>query len=243
MTDCASGPARNEPLYRLFTSVPPRYDLVNRIMTLGLDSRWRRRTARECLTHQPRTMLDLCCGTGDLAIELAKLSGGNAGLAAVDYSWPMLELAVRKAGLSAAGRNISFVCGNVAGLPFGDGCFDCVGISFAFRNLTYRNPLAERHLAEVFRVLRPGGRYVIVETSQPGCKLIRGLYRLYLRLLVFWVGYLLSGNRAAYRYLAESAARFYTPDEIAQKLKAAGFRRVSYQPLLFGAVGIHVAVR
>jgi demethylmenaquinone methyltransferase/2-methoxy-6-polyprenyl-1,4-benzoquinol methylase len=153
----------------------------------------------------------------------------------------MLDIAVKKAGPSAS--KLSFIHGDAANLSFPDGYFDCAGISFAFRNLTYKNPLAARHITEVMRVLSPGGRFIIVETSQPRAKLIRKLFHLYLRWFVFRVGFLLSGNRGAYHYLAESAARFYTPGELEEMLVAAGFRQVSYRPLLFGVVGIHVAVK
>ncbi len=230
-------------LHDVFTSVPPRYDLINRLVTLGLDKRWRGQAARECLVSHPARVLDLCCGTGDLAVEVARLAGDDVAVVGLDYSQPMLDMAARKAEQLGDGRRPSFTCGDVAHLPFPQGYFDCVGISFAFRNLTYANPLAQRYLAETLRVLSDGGRFVIVETSQPGLRLVRQLYHLYLRQFVFRLGYLISGNRKAYRYLAESAARFYTPDELEKTLVAAGFRRVSCRRFLLGAVSIHVAVK
>jgi demethylmenaquinone methyltransferase/2-methoxy-6-polyprenyl-1,4-benzoquinol methylase len=227
----------------MFTAVPRRYDLVNHVITWGLDKRWRWAAARECLTSQPEKILDLCCGTGDLAINIARLAKDGMEVTGIDYSRPMLDIAVKKSESLAGKGKILFTNGDAADLPFPEGYFDCVGVSFAFRNLTYRNPLARRHLAEVLRVLSAGGRYVIVETSQPKSKLIRKLYHLYLRRLVFRLGYLLSGNRAAYHYLAESAARFYTSEEIEEMVVTAGFRQVSFRPLFFGAVGIHIAVK
>jgi len=243
MIDCADKMIGNRPLYDMFAAVPPHYDLVNRIITWSLDKRWRRQAARECLTSRPRKVLDLCCGTGDLAINLASLADSNVELIGIDYSQPMLEIATKKAELLARRRNISFTCGDAANLPFPDGYFDCVGISFAFRNLTYKNPLIRCHIAEVLRVLSAGGRFVIVESSQPRAKLIRKLYHLYLRWLVSRVGYLLSGNKGAYYYLAESAARFYTPEELKEMLTTVGFRQVSFRPLFLGAIGIHTAVK
>ncbi len=234
---------QNKPLHSMFSAVPPRYDMINHIITWGLDERWRRKAARECLASPLGKVLDLCCGTGDLAINLAQLAENNVELTGVDYSQPMLEIAVKKAEQLARGRRISFIHGDAANLPFPDGYFDCVGISFAFRNLTYKNPLAQRHIAEVLRVLSAGGRYVIVETSQPKLKLIRKLYHLYLRWFVSRLGYLLSGNRGAYNYLAESASRFYTAEELQGILGTAGFRQVSFRSLFFGAIGIHVAVK
>ena len=243
MIDYANKGIRNAPLHHMFAAVPRRYDLVNHVITWGLDKRWRWKAARECFTVQPKNLLDLCCGTGDLVIDMAKLAKDGVELTALDYSQPMLTIAARKASVSAEGKKVTFIYGDAASLPFSDGHFDCVGISFAFRNLTYKNPLAGRYIAEVLRVLRPGGRFVIVETSQPKARLIRRLFHLYLRQFVFRVGHRLSGNRGAYYYLAESAARFYPPDELNHLLVTAGFCQVSFRPLFLGAIGIYVAVK
>ncbi len=126
-------------------------------------------------------------------------------------------------------------------MPFRDGSFDRVGIAFGFRNMTYRNPLAEAHLRDVHRVLADGGRYVIVESSQPRSKVINRLFKLYCRTFVYRIGAAISGNKGAYRYLADSAANYFTPAEVADLLRRAGFSRVDYRPLFFGAAGIHTA--
>jgi demethylmenaquinone methyltransferase/2-methoxy-6-polyprenyl-1,4-benzoquinol methylase len=235
--------APGRPLHDIFTAVPPRYDLINCIITWGMDKKWRRRTARECLASRPERVLDLCCGTGDLAVELACQAEDRLALVGIDFSRPMLSLAARKAGTLASVGRLSLVCGDAANLPFPDGFLDCVGISFAFRNLTYKNRLVQRHLAEVLRVLRAGGKFVIVETSQPGNRLVRKFYHKYLRWFVYRVGYWLSGDRGAYHYFAESAAHFYAADELRGVLIEAGFSEVSFQPLLFGAVAIHRAIK
>ena len=234
---------RSRPLHGMFMAVPPRYDLVNHIITIELDTRWRSRAARICLEKKPLRILDLGCGTGDLTIILARLAGENVNIVGLDYSPPMLALARRKAIKAGVGHRVSFIHGEATQLPFPDGQFDCVGISFAFRNLTYKNPSRLPHLSEVNRILKPGGRYVIVESSQPENPIIRALFHFYLRALVMPVGSLLSGNSGAYRYLAESAARFYSPFEIREMLLTAGFSEVIYRPLLFGASGIHIAIK
>jgi demethylmenaquinone methyltransferase/2-methoxy-6-polyprenyl-1,4-benzoquinol methylase len=233
----------SRPLHGMFTAVPPRYDLVNRIVTLGLDKKWRRLAARVCLEDKPQRVLDLGCGTGDLTISIAQLAAESAEITGLDYSLPMLERARQKAIKAGIGRRVEFIHHEAMQLPFPDAHFDSVGISFAFRNLTYKNPPGLSHLAEVKRVLKSGGRYVIVESSQPANRLIRALFHFYLRAFVAPVGILLSGNKGAYRYLAESASRFYSPREVKDMLLAAGFRDISYRPLLFGAAGIHVAIR
>jgi demethylmenaquinone methyltransferase/2-methoxy-6-polyprenyl-1,4-benzoquinol methylase len=234
------GPA---PLHGMFTAVPPRYDLINHVITLGMDTRWRRLAAMACLQGGPRRILDLACGTGDLAIGIARLAGKDVNITGLDYSLPMLERARRKAAKAGVQDTVAFVEGDAARLPFPDGSFDCAGISFAFRNLTWKNALGRPHLAEVFRVLRPGGRYVIVESSQPRNGVIRVLFHLYLRWFVRPAGILLSGERGAYRYLAESASNYYSPPRVKELLLGAGFREVDYRELFFGAAGIHVAAR
>jgi demethylmenaquinone methyltransferase / 2-methoxy-6-polyprenyl-1,4-benzoquinol methylase len=230
---------RAKPLHGIFTAVPPHYDLVNSIITWGMDKHWRKLAAKEC--SNSRKMLDLGCGTGDLSVSVAKLSKGETEITGLDYSEPMLEMAREK--VRKAGASVTFVNGDAAKLPFPDGFFDCVGISFAFRNLTYRNPITQKALSEVLRVLKPGGRFVAVESSQPTPKFVRFFFHLYLRVFVANVGFLVSGNRGAYKYLAESAVHFYMPDEIKQLLLKAGFKTIRYKPLFLGAAGIHVAMK
>ncbi len=217
--------------------------MINRVLTWGLDRRWRLACARECLSLNPKRILDLACGTGDLAIQLAGLAEGDVEITGLDYSEPMLEIARKRAESLVPRKKLSFLFGDASALPFPDGYFDCVGISFAFRNLTYKNPSSMRYLAEVLRVLRHGGRFVIVETSQPDAKPIRGLYHLYMRWFAFPVGRLLSGNRAAYYYLAQSASRYYTAVEVSEILLQTGFSQVSFSHLLWGGVAIHVAIK
>jgi demethylmenaquinone methyltransferase/2-methoxy-6-polyprenyl-1,4-benzoquinol methylase len=234
---------RPVPLHGMFTAVPPRYDLVNRVITLGRDHSWRRLAAKTCLENSPKRILDLGCGTGDLAINIARLAGKDVEVNGLDYSVPMLEKAREKAAKAGVGDKVEFIEGDATRLPFPDGYLDCVGISFAFRNLTYKNPLCQPHLAEVRRALKPGGRYIIVESSQPRNGFIRACYHFYLRGFVKPVGMFLSGNKGAYNYLAESAADYYSPDEVRKLLLDAGFVSVKYRQLFFGAAGLHVATK
>jgi demethylmenaquinone methyltransferase/2-methoxy-6-polyprenyl-1,4-benzoquinol methylase len=227
----------------MFTAVPPHYDLVNRIITLGMDKRWRRLASQECLKSKPGRVLDIGCGTGDLTINIARQAKKNTEITGLDYSLPMLEKARRKALRAGVEKQAGFIEGDASNLPFPDVHFDVAAISFAFRNLTYKNPVGASHLAEVLRVLKPGGRYVIVESSQPENRYIRMCFHLYLRAFVMPVGIILSGNRGAYRYLSESARRYYSPGKVKELLLSAGFRDVRYRPLFFGAAGIHVALK
>lgn len=230
-----------KPLQRMFEAVPSSYDRINRLVTLGMDRGWRRRAVTECLAGGPSKVLDICCGTADLALGIAAAADGPATVAGLDFSPPMLDLASGKLARSGSGGRVGLIRGDASRLPMKDGSLDCVGIAFGFRNMTYKNPLAEAHLREVHRALAEGGRYVIVESSQPGSKFLNRLFRLYCRTFVYWIGSAVSGNRGAYRYLSESAANFYPPDAVAGMLRRAGFRKVDYRPLFFGAAGIHTA--
>ncbi len=230
------------PLHGLFSAVPPSYDRMNRLLTLRLDESWRRRAAEVCLAGRPGHILDLCTGTADLALRLARADGGPATIAALDFSSPMLAAARRKAEKHGI-RGLGLVEGDAAGLPFRDGRFDVVGIAFGFRNLTFRNPFKDRYLAEVLRVLRPGGRFVIVETSQPRSRILKGLVHAYLEVVAGRIGGLVSGHPGAYRYLARSAIHFYRPDELLAMLRGAGFSAARHTPLFGGVAGLTVAVK
>ncbi len=239
--DSSNPSPQSGPLHGIFTAVPPSYDLINHVVSLGMDKHWRQLAAAVCLEGKPRRILDLGCGTGDLTIEIARMAGENVEITGLDFSLPMLERAQNKAERAGVLERIKFVHGQATSLPFPDGYFECVGISFAFRNLTYKTPLCQPHLVEVKRVIKSGGRYVIVESSQPDNPLIRTLFHLYMRVIAQSLGTMISANRGAYRYLAESMSRFYTPVEVKEMLLSAGFSSVSYHPLLLGAVGLHVA--
>lgn len=242
-----TGPSQNpqkevRPLYKIFTAVPPSYDLINRLFTLRLDERWREKAARECLADHPARIMDLCTGTGDLAIRLAKMSKGEPEITGYDYSQPMLDLAERKAGKTGQ-QKISFIHGDAATMPFADGYFDAIGIAFAFRNLTFKNQDTPKFLAEIYRVLKPGGRFVIIESSQPTGALLRTLFRFYTRYIVYPIGSRVSGNKTAYKYLSYSVINYYKPEEICDLLKNCGFSEVTFKRLAGGISALHVAVK
>ena len=226
----------------MFNQVPARYDLMNRLLTLRLDELWRKKAVKLCLENNPEKIIDICTGTGDLAIRLSKAVKGSKSIEALDFSQPMLNTAQFKSSKKKI-VNINFVLGDVAELPYPDNTWDSMGIGFAFRNLTYKNPKTDLYLPEILRVLKKNGRFVIAETCQPDSGVVKILYHLYMRILVGTIGGWLSGHRAAYRYLARSAIHFYNAEEVRELLLETGFSKVEVYKQMGGVAAVYVAVK
>lgn len=230
------------PLERMFNEVPESYDLLNRIITWRQDIRWRKFVSKEILSTDPKKVLDLCTGTGDLAIQLAKDSKDSVEIHGLDYSEPMLQVAKRKS-VRKSSDLIEFIQGDASAMPYATSSMDAIGITFAFRNLTYKNPGRDKYLSEVVRILKDKGKFVIVESSQPGNKTLLILFRIYLKYYVGWFGGLISGHKAAYRYLAASARNYFTPAEIGDLLMNAGFSEVRHRSFLGGMTRMTIAMK
>lgn len=230
------------PTQKIFTEVPPKYDFLNRVLTLNMDEGWRKKTALEVLKDNPARVLDLCCGTADLTMHIAANAADNTELYGLDFSHTMLSRAREKVAVFGPER-IKLIQGDAAAMPFENDFFDSIGISFGFRNLTFQNPDAQSHIKEIFRVLKPGGRFVIVETSQPANPTIRVLYHAYHNVITAPIGGILSGNRDAYNYLAYSANHFYSLPELSKLLINSGFKTTKGIPLMMGAAAIMIAVK
>lgn len=214
------------------------YDTANTLLTFGLDRAWRRRAAREALVSSPRSVLDVCCGTGALTRELRRLSKGPVRVTGLDFSAPMLSLAEN----ASRGEDITFIKADADRLPFPDASFDVLTIALASRNLNAAGGLP-RYFAEFRRVLKPGGSFVHLETSRPRSRLIGFFFRAYVRLSTAFVAALFPGGRTAYRFLASSMLSFHGPEKITELLLAAGFTKAESRPLMFGALALHQAVK
>ena len=229
----------NQSIRRLFVNVPQTYELVNHLLTLGLDIRWRRRAAGLAASQGGHRWLDVCSGTGEMAACLRRLSDPETMITAVDFSLPMLSRIREK----PEGAGIRFIMAEAGRLPFPDGSVDLVTISFATRNLnTSRQDLTET-FGEFHRVLKPGGRLVSLETSQPPLKPVRWLVHTYVRLVVKPVGSTISGSKSPYAYLSRTIRSFYRAEELAGIIGQAGFREVGFTRLTFGAAAVHRAVK
>jgi demethylmenaquinone methyltransferase / 2-methoxy-6-polyprenyl-1,4-benzoquinol methylase len=216
---------------RMFSAIAPRYDLLNHVLSLNVDRLWWRRTARTFahIAQRPDArILDLCCGTADMALALRR-QGSEARIYGVDFSHAMLQLASRK----VVGKKVKVIEGDALQLPFAAGSFDLVVSSFGFRNLANY----DSGLREIHRVLRDGGEAGILDFSEPR-GFMGGMYRFYFRSMLPRVGALLSGVEGPYAYLPASVAKFPSPAAMLRRLETAGFREASWTPYTFGIAGL-----
>ncbi len=220
----------------MFDRIAGRYDLLNSLMTAGLHHGWRRRAADRAELGPGAAALDVCCGTGDLALELAGrvLPGGR--VIGCDFSEAMLDLAREKAARRGA-ESVRFEWADALRLPYDDGRFDAVSVGFGLRNLSD----LDAGLREMRRVLRPGGRLVILEITQPSRPPLSTFYRLWFDRAVPVLG-ALAGDPDAYSYLPESVRSFPPPPGLAEKLDAAGLERIRWTILAGGIIAIHSGV-
>jgi demethylmenaquinone methyltransferase/2-methoxy-6-polyprenyl-1,4-benzoquinol methylase len=222
----------------IFDSIAPSYDLLNHLLSMGLDRRWWSRSARALkpiLARPESRVLDLCCGTGDMTAALLKLRpGSSTPVTGLDFSAQMLD----RARIKYADANAIWVEGDAMHLPYPDNSFDLVTAAFGFRNLTnYAVGLAEIH-----RVLAPNGRLAILECNQPD-GISGALYTLYFQHILPIIGGLISGDRAAYKYLPASVARFPRPPQMLRMISEAGFTNGAWQGYLLRAAGLYLATK
>ncbi|HEX5809308.1 MAG TPA: ubiquinone/menaquinone biosynthesis methyltransferase [Anaerolineales bacterium] len=222
-----TGPARADYVKNMFTRIASRYDLMNRLMTGGQDARWRKQVIERAQLSHGTYVLDLGTGTGDLARE-AMAQVPRARVVAADFTLEMMRVGQNKGALS-------FSSADALRLPFQDSLFDAVVSSFLMRNvIDLQKALQEQH-----RVLKRGGRIVILDTTRPKRNFLSPFIWLHMHVVIPLLGRLLTGSRDAYRYLPQTTERFVTAENLAARMASIGFKKINYQRLMFGTIAIH----
>jgi len=230
----AGGAEKRAYVRRIFSEIAPRYDLLNHLLSFNIDKRWRRRAIAvlDPLRDPTGVYVDLCAGTLDVSAQLSRTRGFRGLVLGTDFAEPML-----RAGLGKAPRTlVSPVTADALELPIADDTAAGAIVAFGIRNVAS----LESGLAEVYRVLAPGGRFVILEFSTPRTAIVRGVYHAYFHAILPTVGRVVSGHRTAYRYLPESVARFPVQEALANAMRTVGFTNVRWEPLTLGIAAIHV---
>jgi demethylmenaquinone methyltransferase/2-methoxy-6-polyprenyl-1,4-benzoquinol methylase len=251
--------AASKAVREMFTSIAPRYDLLNHVLSFNVDRMWWWRTARrfDAILKRPGArVLDLCCGTGDMAFALRRRARSNrAEIVGADFSHAMLQRAAAKSGSSARGgaqpagaatqptntpqaSSLRWIEADALRLPFPDAHFDLVTSAFGFRNLADY----DAGLREIARVLAPGGECGILDFGEPK-GLMGSVYRVYFKNVLPKIGALISGVRGPYAYLPASVERFPAPEEMLGRMRAAGFAKASWTPYTFGIAGLYLGVK
>jgi len=222
----------------MFTSIAPRYDLVNHVLSLNTDRFWWWRAARtfdSILKRPDARVLDLCCGTGDMTFALRRrANNGSPQIVGADFSHAMLQ----RAAVKGRGTSLAWIEADALRLPFPDAHFDLITAAFGFRNLADY----DAGLREIVRVLRPGGECGILDFGEPR-GLLGKFYRIYFKHVLPAIGTVISGVQGPYKYLPASVERFPPPDEMLERMQAAGFREVSWTPYTFGVAGLYRGVK
>lgn len=237
MADCTE--PKTERIRSMFDSIATRYDILNKLMTFGIDRSWRRRTVRSLIPFAPRTLLDIAVGTGDLALDLAQGISSLQSIIGVDISKEMLECGRRKVAEAKVAIPITLEEADCASLPFADGSFDAITCAFGVRNFEQ----LEVCLGEMYRVTAEGGHVAILELSVPRNSLLRMGYTVWTRTFIPTVGTLVAHNREAYTYLPKSIRRVPQYDAFTALLAKVGFSQMHYYLLSGGIATLYIATR
>ncbi|MDQ6689758.1 MAG: ubiquinone/menaquinone biosynthesis methyltransferase [Gemmatimonadota bacterium] len=232
----AGGAEKRAYVKRIFSEIAPRYDLLNHVLSLNIDRRWRRKAiAKLNVGGNPAgTYLDLCAGTLDVSTALSMTAGFRGLVIGADFAEPML-----KAGAGKVGSKVAAVAADAVELPIGSRSLAGAIVAFGIRNVAG----LDEALKEALRVLAPGARFVILEFSTPRARVLRSLYLFYFRHVLPLIGRVVSGHRTAYTYLPRSVANFPIEEELAERMMKAGFTGVTWTSLSFGVAAIHVGER
>ena len=221
---------KKEKIEQMFNDIAPSYDRLNHLMSLGIDNIWRKKALKEIVDGTQQQILDVACGTGDSTIAIAKAMEPGGRVTGIDISAGMMEPLMRKAAHEGVHDRIKLLQADALRMPFEADSFHRVTCAFGIRNFEDR----KKGLAEFLRVLKPGGRAVILELGIPDKPFIKTLYDIYFRHILPLIGGIISGNRAAYRYLPESVYAFPRPETFCAMMERAGFHNVRHRNFTFG---------
>jgi demethylmenaquinone methyltransferase/2-methoxy-6-polyprenyl-1,4-benzoquinol methylase len=224
---------------RHFDMVAPKYDFMNTLLSFGLHHQWKRTAVRMLKLKEGERVLDVCGGTADLSLLAAWGIGASGSVVLYDINWTMMKMSKPKVAASSLAEGILYVQGDAENLSFVEGCFDAAMVGFGIRNLLHM----EKGLEEMYRVLKPGGKLMCLEFSQPTSSLFRWLYDFYSFHVMPLAGKILAGSRQAYTYLPESIRMFASPRELAALLEKIGFVQVRYRKLTNGIAVIHTGLK
>lgn len=231
---------KKERIRQLFDNIAPEYDRLNHLLSLDIDKTWRRRAVRQIVdTSAPLNILDVACGTGDFAVAIARKAAEGSHITGLDLSEGMLSIGrekILKAGLASV---IGLEQGDSEDIPYGEGCFDRVSAAFGVRNFEH----LDKGLREMFRVLKKGGKLVILELSVPRNSVMRWLYNLYFLKILPVIGGRVSGDRGAYEYLPASVLNFPGPDRFREMMTGAGFSQVRHKAFTFGICRMYIGIK
>jgi demethylmenaquinone methyltransferase/2-methoxy-6-polyprenyl-1,4-benzoquinol methylase len=226
-----------ERVRRMFGQIAPHYDRMNHLLSLNIDRYWRSWTVKKLQPAPGEPILDVCTGTGDLALAFHGATGGRSEIVAADFCREMLEIGRRKQSRAGAGPELTFVEADAEQLPFEDDRFSIVAVAFGLRNVAS----TDRGLAEMSRVCRPGGQVAILEFSTPRWQPLRGLYLFYFRHILPRIGQFFARNTAgAYEYLPATVAQFPDGEALAERMRGVGLKNIKYWPLTFGIATLYV---
>ena len=235
----ATNPSRDQTVQSMFDRISGRYDLLNRVISLRFDARWRQQVIHAALASEDPHVLDIGTGTGDLIFDAAKATRGRGRFVGLDFSLEMLRLACAKRARLSPGARAVFVMGSAMIVPFKNATFDSAMSAFVLRNVSDL-PLL---FGEAHRVLKPGGRFVSLDMFPPSRGWFSTLYSVYFHCFMPRIGALLARDRAAYQYLSDSVRQFHPPETVAMLIEQAGFKEVTLRKFLSGAVCMHSAVK
>src|SRR6187399_3183519 len=226
-----------ERVQRMFGEIAPHYDRMNHLLSLNIDRYWRSWTVKKLEPHPGEQILDVCTGTGDLAIAFQRATGGKSIIVAADFCPQMLEIGRRKQIQAKIGSELTFIEADAQTLPLEDDRFGIVAVAFGLRNVAD----TDRGLAEMARVCRHGGQVAILEFSTPHWQPLRAIYLLYFRHLLPRIGQFLARNHSeAYEYLPATVSQFPDGEELAERMRGVGLKNIKYWPLTFGIATLYV---